>query len=53
MWKDVKGRRDLTISVGWQYSSISRVINNFKTAGICTSKPRSGRPSKLSIREKR
>ncbi|GFW79436.1 hypothetical protein TNCV_3459061 [Trichonephila clavipes] len=53
MWKDGKSRRDITISVGRQYSSISRVINNFKTAGIYSAKPRSGRPSKLTTREKR
>ncbi|GFV47837.1 hypothetical protein TNCV_843161 [Trichonephila clavipes] len=46
MWKDGKSGQDITISVGWQYSSI-------KTVGIYTSKPHSGLPSKLIIREKR
>ncbi|GFU74289.1 hypothetical protein TNCV_4168791 [Trichonephila clavipes] len=43
-------RRGNSRSVGRQYSSIQRVIDNFKSAGIYTSKPR---PSKLTIRERR
>ena len=35
------------------HSSIQRVINNFKKTGIFVSKPRSGRPPKLTEREKR
>ncbi|GFW20171.1 transposable element Tc1 transposase [Trichonephila clavipes] len=53
MRKDGKSRRDIARSVGRQYSSIQRVIDNFKSTGIYTSKPRPGRPSNLTIRERR
>ncbi|GFX21755.1 hypothetical protein TNCV_546921 [Trichonephila clavipes] len=50
MWKDGKSRRDIARSVRRQYSSIQRVIDNFKSTGIYASKPR---PSKPIIRERR
>ncbi|GFX53193.1 hypothetical protein TNCV_361881 [Trichonephila clavipes] len=53
MWKDAKSRQDIPRSVGQQYSSIQRVIYNFKSIRFYTSKPRLRRPFKLTIREKR
>ncbi|GFX01837.1 FLJ37770-like protein [Trichonephila clavipes] len=40
-------------TVGRQYSSIQCVIYKFKSTRVYTSKPRLGRPSKLTIRVKR
>ncbi|GFY00493.1 transposable element Tc1 transposase [Trichonephila clavipes] len=53
MGNDGKSRQDIVGSVGRQYSSIQHVIYNLKSARVYSSKPRSGRPSKLTIREKR
>ncbi|GIY82534.1 uncharacterized protein CDAR_549011 [Caerostris darwini] len=39
--------------VGRSHSSIQRVINNYTSSKSIISKPRSGRPSKLTAREKR
>ncbi|GIY95770.1 hypothetical protein CEXT_622891 [Caerostris extrusa] len=39
--------------VGRTHSSIQRVINNYTSSKSIISKPRSGRPSKLTAREKR
>lgn len=52
-WKEGKSFRNIAKDVGRQYSSVQRVINNFKSTGIYTSKPRCGRPPKLSSRERR
>ncbi|GFX56448.1 hypothetical protein TNCV_73941 [Trichonephila clavipes] len=52
-WKDGKNRRNTDRSVGRQYSSIQHIINSFKPTGVYASKPRSGRPSKFTIRVKR
>ncbi|GFX06384.1 uncharacterized protein TNCV_2939121 [Trichonephila clavipes] len=52
MWEDGKSRWDVSRFVRQQYSSIQRVIYSFKSTGVYTSKPRSGSPSKLTIREK-
>ncbi|GFW34067.1 hypothetical protein TNCV_287511 [Trichonephila clavipes] len=53
MSKDGKSRRDTDRFVGREFSSIQWVIENFKSTGVYTSKPRTGRPSKLTIREQR
>lgn len=53
LWKEGKSFRKIGQTIGRTYSSIQRVINNFKETGILTSKPRSGRPKILSVREER
>lgn len=53
LWKDGKSFRKIGHIIGRTYSSVQRVINNFKKTGILTSKPRSGRPKILSAREER
>lgn len=53
LWEEGKSFREIARIVGRRHSSVQRVVNNFKSTGIITSKPRSGRPSKLSIRERR
>lgn len=53
LWKEGKSFRKIGQTVGRTYSSVQRVINNFKATGILTSKPRNGRPEKLSFREER
>ncbi|GIY77350.1 uncharacterized protein CEXT_724861 [Caerostris extrusa] len=49
---DGKTLREIDKIVGRTHSSIQRVINNYTSKSII-SKPRSGRPSKLTAREKR
>lgn len=53
LWEEGKSFREIGKTVGRQHSSVQRVVNNFKSTGILTSKPRSGRPSKLTLRERR
>ncbi|GIX76710.1 uncharacterized protein CEXT_761961, partial [Caerostris extrusa] len=45
--------REIGKIVGRTHSSIQRVINNYTSSKSIISKPRSGRPSKLTAREKR
>ena len=53
LWKDGESFRKIGQTIGRTYSSVQRVVNNFKKTGILTSKPRSGRPKILSAREER
>lgn len=53
LWKKGKSYREIGKTINRAHSSVQRVINNFQSSGILLSKPRSGRPSKLSIRESR
>lgn len=53
LWKEGQSFRNIGGTVGRTYSSVQRVINNYKETGIITSKPRPGRPKKLSVREER
>lgn len=48
-----KTLREIGKIVGRTHSSIQRVINNYTSSKSVISKPRSGRPSKLTLREKR
>ncbi|GIY98674.1 uncharacterized protein CEXT_425782 [Caerostris extrusa] len=48
-----KTLREIGKIVGRTHSSIQRVINNYTSSKSIISKPRSGRPSKLTAREKR
>ncbi|GIY24803.1 uncharacterized protein CDAR_23631 [Caerostris darwini] len=48
-----KTLREIGKIVGRTHSSIQRVINNYTSWKSIISKPRSGRPSKLTAREKR
>ncbi|GIY70664.1 hypothetical protein CDAR_189791 [Caerostris darwini] len=48
-----KTLREIGKIVGRTHSSIQRVINNYTSSKSVISKPRSGRPSKLTAREKR
>ncbi|GIX68419.1 uncharacterized protein CEXT_695931 [Caerostris extrusa] len=47
-----KTLREIGKIVGRTHSSIQRVINNYTSSKSIISKPRSGRPSKLTAREK-
>ncbi|XP_053966180.1 uncharacterized protein LOC128868294 isoform X2 [Anastrepha ludens] len=53
LWKDGNSFRNIGKTIGRTYSSVQRVVNNYKQTGILTSKPRSGRPTTLSVQEKR
>lgn len=53
LWQNSKSYREIAKIVGRQYSSVQRVINNFKQTNCLESKPRSGRPKKLTEREER
>lgn len=53
LWKRGKSLRLIAETVNRRHSSIQKVIMNYKSTGLLTSKPRSGRPSALSIRESR
>ncbi|GIY98960.1 hypothetical protein CEXT_241851 [Caerostris extrusa] len=48
-----KTLREIGKIVGRTHSSIQRVINNYTSSKSIISKPRSGRPSKLTAREQR
>ncbi|GIY83927.1 hypothetical protein CEXT_273171, partial [Caerostris extrusa] len=48
-----KTLREIRKIVGRTPSSIQRVINNYTSSKSIISKPRSGRPSKLTARGKR
>ncbi|GIY75022.1 hypothetical protein CEXT_704891 [Caerostris extrusa] len=48
-----KTLREIGKIVGRTHSSIQRVINNYTSSKSIISNPRSGRPSKLTTREKR
>ncbi|GFX52444.1 transposable element Tc1 transposase [Trichonephila clavipes] len=50
---ECKNLREIGKIVGRTHSSIQRVINNYISSKSVISKPRSGRPSKLTLREKR
>ncbi|GFW24664.1 transposable element Tcb1 transposase [Trichonephila clavipes] len=49
---ECKNLREIGKTVGKTHSSIQRVINNYTSSKSVISKPRSGRPSKLTLREK-
>lgn len=53
LWNDGNSYRKIGQTIDRTYSSVQRVVTNFKKIGILTSKPRSGRPKKLSVREER
>ncbi|GFX50160.1 transposable element Tc1 transposase [Trichonephila clavipes] len=50
---ECKNLREIGKIVSRTHSSIQRVINNYTSSKSVISKPRSGRPSKLTLREKR
>ncbi|GFX84302.1 transposable element Tcb1 transposase [Trichonephila clavipes] len=49
---ECKNLREIGKIVGRTHSAIQRVINNYTSSKSVISKPRSGRPSKLTLREK-
>lgn len=53
LWKKGKSMRSIGQIVSRTHSSIQGVINNYKSTKTFVSKPRSGRPSKLTNGEKR
>lgn len=48
-----KSYREIARTIGRSHSSVQYVVQNFKSTNSILSKPRSGRPSKLTEREKR
>ncbi|CAD6997635.1 unnamed protein product [Ceratitis capitata] len=52
-WQEGKSNQEIGCLVGRSHCSIYTVIKNFKSTGIITSKARSGRPPKLTVRESR
>lgn len=53
LWNEGKSLREIGKTVGRTHSTVQGVIKNYKSTGSTTSKPRSGRPSTLTDREKR
>ena len=53
MHKDEKSYRQITECVGRSVSTVHYIIKKYKTEGTVVNKQRTGRPNKLSGREKK